>query len=179
MAKRLFVFFFFSSIVLSAFSQRTSVEEERTFSPKTASLLSTAFPGAGQVYNQKYWKAPLALGAVAAGIYFIVYNTNNFKIYKEAYIVSQLTPNVNIKNLPEGEGNIEFWLEEFRRRRDLSYVLTGVLYLINIVDASVDAHFKEFDVSEDLSLRIDPLLIPKNNSFAQHNAIGLSLTFNF
>ncbi|MBK9175948.1 MAG: hypothetical protein IPM46_06325 [Flavobacteriales bacterium] len=142
-------------------------------SPRKASILSAVLPGAGQVYNRKYWKVPIVLGGLGASVYFIRDNNQNYQRYKDAYIaLVDGDPNT----IDEFEGrfssqNVLNVADTYRRWRDLSYIACGLVYVLNIVDASVDAHFVRFDVSPELSLELSPSL-----STAAMGAPGLSLS---
>lgn len=163
----LLTLFLFSS--LSLFGQR----KERVFSPKTASLYSAVVPGAGQIYNRKYWKVPLVYAAVGTSIYFIDFNTRNFKSYKNALIARQDgdSTTVDLKYIGVSDDLVTQNMDYYRRLRDISYFALAASYILNIIDASVDAHLKEFDVSDDLNLSFAPIFIENNLS------PGLTLTY--
>ena len=141
-------------------------------SPTKASILSAVLPGAGQVYNKKYWKAPIVLVGLGTSIYFIRENNSQYQRYKDAYIA--LTDNdpstVDEFNGQFGSQTVLNVADTYRRWRDLSYIACGLVYVLNIVDASVDAHFVRFDVSSDLSLQVSPSL-----PLAAQGAPGFSL----
>jgi hypothetical protein len=126
-------------------------------SPNKAALYSAALPGLGQVYNKKYWKVPLlGVGAVVTG-YFINFNNRRYLLFRRSYFAEidddpeteNLVPRFNADGLQRN-------LEYFRRNRDLLFITGGIMYLINIVDAHVDAHLFSFDVTDDLALNIRP-----------------------
>lgn len=141
-------------------------------SPRTASILSAVLPGAGQVYNRKYWKVPIVLGGLGASVYFVRDNNQNYQRYKDAYIALVDGDPSTVSEFgsasPQSVLNVA---DTYRRWRDLSYIACGLVYVLNIVDASVDAHFVRFDVSPDLSLELSPSL-----STAAMGAPGLSLS---
>ncbi len=129
-------------------------------SPRKASILSAVLPGAGQVYNRKYWKVPIVIGGLGASYYFIRENNSQYQRYKDAYIA--LTDN-DPATVDEFGGrysaqNVLNVADTYRRWRDLSYIAIGMVYVLNIVDASVDAHFVRFDVGRDLSMELSPSL---------------------
>ena len=141
-------------------------------SAKKASILSAVAPGAGQIYNRKYWKAPVVWAGLGVSVYFITENTREYRRYKDAYIA--LTDN-DPTTIDEFEGQFSPTqvlnvTDTYRRWRDLSYIAIGAVYILNIVDASVDAHFVRFDVGRDLSLDIGPSL-----PLAAQQGIGLKL----
>jgi hypothetical protein len=129
-------------------------------SPTKAALLSTALPGLGQTYNKKFWKIPIVYAGFAGLGFWLGTNIKNYNIYNKAYeyrmdnnpaTIDQFIDQYNAEDLRT--------LKRFYRRNlDLSIVLIAVWYGLNIVDAAVDAHLFEFDVSDNLSLRIDPIM---------------------
>jgi hypothetical protein len=144
--------------------------------PKTATILSAVLPGAGQVYNEKIWKVPLLYGGIITNAYFVEFNNRRYQKFKEALeIVRDPTlgpnpfPNLNQDGIIR---NVDYW----RRNRDLGFLLFGAIYVLAIVDAQVDAHLSGFDVSDDLSLKLEPAY---ESLMAGRNAIGLSLKLNF
>src|SRR6476620_577953 len=126
-------------------------EEIDPLKPAKAAFYSTILPGLGQAYNKKYWKIPIVYGALGASLYF--YSTNNTKYhqYRDAY-----------KRRLAGYNDDEFqYLDNrrlidgqrfYQRNRDLSLLITAAFYILNIVDANVDAHLIQFNVSDKLSL---------------------------
>lgn len=142
-------------------------------SPRTASILSAVAPGAGQIYNRKYWKAPIAWAGLGACVYFIQENTREYRRYKDAYIaiVDGDPTTTDEFNGRFSSSQVLKVSDTYRRWRDLSYIAFGAVYLLNVVDASVDAHFVRFDVSRDLSAGLGPSL-----TTAAMGAPGISLT---
>lgn len=128
-------------------------------SPKKATTLSAILPGAGQIYNKKYWKVPVIYGAIGASLYFAFDQRNQFKDYKNAYLSRVDNDPNTIDNQYTGvysEQNLLSLIEFHRRNRDLLFVLAGLGYILNVVDAAVDAHLYYFDVSDDLSATLSP-----------------------
>ena len=133
--------------------------------PKIAATRSAILPGLGQIYNKKYWKLPIVYGAIGTSGYVFVYNLKNYKELKQAYVGKynarvfkdsteyfKIKPNL----LPLSEESIRFNRDEFRKNVDYSVLFFIILWGINVVDATVDAHLRTFDVSPDLSLQIKP-----------------------
>jgi len=142
--------------------------------PRKAAILSAILPGAGQVYNNKAWKVPIIYGGLATDIYFIGYNNRRYEVFKDALEdfdngdTSQF-PSLNREALVR---NVDYW----RRNRDLTFLLLGVIYALNIVDANVDAHLSGFEISDDLALDIEPHF----ESFsAKNNSLGVSFKLKF
>jgi hypothetical protein len=147
-------------------------KEQRVHSPKKATIYSAVFPGLGQIYNRKYWKVPLVYIGFASLIYSIDWNNDYYVLYRQAYIdISDNDPTSNsFKDLDiEGHWNfddqaqveqfktrLERAKESTRRYRDLCIIGTAAFYAINIIDASVDAHLFNFDISDDLTMNWMP-----------------------
>lgn len=149
---------------------------------KKATTLSTVLPGAGQLYNRSYWKVPIVVGAFATMAYVIDWNQRGYKRFKLAYDV--LTDG-NPETVDEFNGlypatYLRTLRNNYRRNRDLSIIITGGLYLLNIIDAHVDAHLKDFDVSDDLTMTLEPTLINYYTMRTRNvNGIGLSFKITF
>ena len=110
--------------------------------PWKAVLYSSLLPGAGQVYNKSYWKVPVIAGLGGYFIYGIVSNNNKYLDYKSEYQNSQTEQN------PAGNPQLQYLREFYRDERDNFIVYSLILYLINIIDAYVDAQLYDFDVSD-------------------------------
>ena len=126
--------------------------------PERATLLSAVMPGAGQIYNRKYWKAPIVWAGVGTSIWFIRDNNRQYQRYRTAYLALVDGDPTTVDEF-DGQFTPAQVLEvtdTYRRWRDLSYIAVGAVYLLNVVDATVDGHFVRFDVSPDLSLRMGP-----------------------
>ena len=144
----------------------------RTHSPKKASLFSAVFPGAGQIYNKKYWKLPIVYGGIGLSIYFIIENEKQYNLFRHEYLD-------RIKGY-ETRPELELYSNDqlltiqntYRRWRDMSYIATGLIYVLQIVDAAVDAHFFywEEEMNENVTLRI----APRPNAMTR--SIGLSFS---
>ena len=129
-------------------------------SSKRATLYSAIIPGAGQIYNRKYWKAPIVWGGLGVSYYFIQRNNKEYRRYKDAYIA---VVDGDPTTTDEFNGRISSAqlldvTDTYRKWRDMSYIAVGLVYILNIVDASVDANFVRFDVGRDLSLNAGPSL---------------------
>ena len=134
---------------------------------KKATTLSLICPGAGQIYNKSYWRAPIVVGGLASMIYVIDWNNRGFQRFKTAYSLrSDFEQNPD--KYPDGESKDEFrgrysasylknLRDSYRRNRDLSILLTAGVYIFQAVDAHVDAHLKDFDISDDLSVELHPM----------------------
>ncbi len=143
-------------------------------SVKKATLLSTAFPGLGQIYNRKIWKAPIVYAGIGTCIYFIHDNNRNYKYYRDALIAETDGNPATVNPTGATAAQIRPVMEQYRQWLDLSVVALAVVYALNIVDAHVDAHLFMFDVSEDISASLRPTAITTTRINP-----GFSLTINF
>ena len=145
-------------------------------SPTRATLLSATIPGLGQAYNKKYWKIPLVWLGLGAFGYFIIWNNDQYQYYRRnlIYEIEQDPDYPNETNL--NEATLKSARDQYRRNRD-QLALYGILfYLVQIVDAHVDAHLIEFDVNQDLSVRVEPSYTPFKTGGSQ---IGMSIKIKF
>lgn len=135
-------------------------------SPRKATIYSAILPGLGQAYNRKYWKIPVIYGLGGLLTYFVVDNNKQYVIYKNAFKdrldgdPSTVDPYVNIYS----DDDLRVLKNYYRRNRDLAYIGMGVTYILNIIDAAVDAHLFYFDVSDDLTLKAEPAVAPIHNT---------------
>lgn len=149
-------------------------------SPKKASILSALLPGAGQVYNKKYWKVPLVYGAIGTSLYFAFDQKRQFDEFKEAYLFrvdDDATTNDDKYTGIYTDQNLLTLIEDRRRNRDLLFVLAGFSYMLNIVDAAVDAHLYYFDVNDDLEASFRPKVL--YDPFNQQYTTGIQLNIKF
>jgi len=152
-----------------------------THSPRKASLYSMVLPGLGQVYNRQYWKVPVLYAGIATLTYFLVFNTDRYHNYRNEYVarLNNDSSSYNNSYALYSDNTILQLKNYYQRNLEFTYILTGLVYLLNIIDASVYAHLFTFDVGNDLSLRIDPLI---NNNFLRFGSpptAGFQLTLRF
>lgn len=146
--------------------------------PTKAGLYSAVLPGLGQFYNKKYWKIPIVWGAVGAGVGIAIWNQNQYKKYREYYIARlNGTPNEFIDQRPYLDkialGNAQ---DRSKRQRDYAIAISGLIYILNIVDAVVDAHL--YEGRKDPDLTFAPAVI--YDDFGNNPPkTGLSLSFKF
>jgi hypothetical protein len=166
---------------------RTSEEIEQfqsmdsTHSPRLAALYSAVVPGLGQFYNKKYWKIPIiyTLGVFAA--FQIKSNHQNYLQFRRVnFILNDANPNndVSVEDFTARISgvNLERRIENFRRDKEYWIILAGVFYILNIVDATVDAHLREFEINKSLSIGMQPSIQPSLGNGIQ---TGLSLSLKF
>jgi hypothetical protein len=163
----------------AATAQMHSTEDSlaQIHSPKKASIYSAILPGLGQAYNKKYWKIPVIYAGFAGLGYFVVTNNDQYKTYKEAYlhrVDGDSTTTDEFTDVYTDQDLIT--LKDFyRRNRDLAIIGMTVLYVLNILDASVDAHMFTFNVNDNLSMKLTPGM---QLTGREMNA-GLSLSLHF
>lgn len=163
---------------------------------KRAMWLALVLPGAGQIYNRKYWKLPIIYGGFVGCAYAMSWNNQMYHDYSQAYLdIMDDDPNTQSYNqfLHLGAqidaSNIERYKEIFRKRkdryrrwRDMSmFVMIGV-YAFSVIDAYVDASLSEFDISDDLSLRVEPTVINNNQRTRnplRSSTLGLQCSLTF
>lgn len=153
--------------------------------------LAMVFPGAGQIYNRKYWKLPIVYGGFVGCAYALNWNNKMYKDYSQAYLDIMdddpntksyedfLPPSYNISGQEERFKEIfRKRKDAYRRQRDLSIFCFVGVYLLSVIDAYVDAELSDFDISNDLSLRIEPTTFNdgKSNNF---NSVGLQCSLKF
>ena len=157
---------------------------------KKATTLSVICPGAGQIYNESYWKVPIVVGGMASMAYVFDWNTRGFKRFKTAYDL-RADFEAHPENYPDGVSKDEFrgrysatflknLRDSYRRNRDLSIILTLAVYAFQAVDAHVDAHLKDFDVSDDLTVQLEPMFDYQYSYISGGNPVfgfNLNLTF--
>jgi hypothetical protein len=158
----------------------TMIEVKDPERPNRVVLHAAILPGMGQIANKKYWKLPILYGGAGTILFYIDYNNKKYQQFRNAYLEQKslpeslwkdpLTINVSADNLNRG---IDF----YRRNRDLLMILLAGVYFIQIVDAYVDAQLMDFDISEDLTFRIQPGLMP--DGYTSSINYGLKFVFIF
>ena len=128
-----------------------NVEIRKEYDPKRASTLSAIFPGLGQIYNDSWWKAPIIYVGMGTAIYFVDFNNKKrkeFTVLVEDLLEQQRNgQSINANELRVYRRNADYW----RKNRDLVFLTTLAIYGLNIIEASIDAHLKGFNVSDDLA----------------------------
>ena len=186
------------SIVVNTASQEVKSLKEMSRwqpDPKRALWLALVIPGGGQIYNRKYWKLPIVYGGFIGCLYAMNWNNTMYKDYSQAYIdLVDKDPNTRSYNLflhlgtQIDDSNKKYYEDIFRKRkdrfrrwRDLSFfVLLGV-YALSVIDAYVDAELSNFDISKDLSLKVEPTILNNRSSSnpLDSSSLGLQCSLNF
>ena len=163
--------------------------------PKRALWLALVIPGGGQIYNRKYWKLPLVYGGFVGCLYAMSWNNSQYKDYSQAFLdLSDKDPTTASYNkflhlrVEITDDNKDRYLDIFKKRRDkyrrwrdLSFFVLCGVYALSVIDAYVDAELSVFDISKDLSLKVEPTIInthTSNNPF-DSSSIGLQCSVNF
>jgi len=167
------------------FEEVEKKKEINPLGPSKAAFYSAILPGLGQIYNKRYWKAPIVWGALGTGIYVYSYNNTEYRRARNAFKrrLAGFTddefydingdgngPDVSSDALQEAQENTQ-------RDRDLALVITIALYALNIIDANVDAHLKQYNVSDDLAVDFNPYL--DINPFTNQPNYGMAMVIKF
>jgi len=142
--------------------------------------MSAALPGLGQYYNKKYWKIPIVYTGFSTLAYFSIINKQEYVKYRDAYSL-KLELNGTVANIPLIDNYTKEQLlsmrEYYQSNLELNYILFGAFYLLQIIDAAVDAHLYQYDINDNLSFGIDPIIYQNNSSFQVSPAFKLRYTF--
>ena len=179
-------------------------EDKKPHSPKKATIMAMILPGSAQVYNGQWWKVPILYGGIGATVYGLSWNMKYFKKYRNAFV--DYTDYLNaLEKDPETlypanaswdklmrpgstaeafnssqrkrlQEQLKTKKDNYKRNRDLLYIVSGGIYLIQIIDATVFAHFYDFEVNDDISFNVRP---STGFSPVSGGTVGLTLTFNF
>ena len=164
-------------------------KDKKLSRPAKAAIMSACLPGLGQIYNRKWWKVPIVYAGLGGIGYFSYRNFSEYRSYLHAY-------EYKTGDLPEGvtltdyetqlankyaEGQLQTYKESYRRNFELFTILTVAWYGLNIIDAVVDGHLYTYDISDDLSINVDPYLRPVETPvpMPQYAQVGLSFQLNF
>jgi hypothetical protein len=165
-------------------------KDKKLSRPAKAAIMSACLPGLGQIYNRKWWKVPIVYAGLGGIGYFSYRNFSEYRSYLHAY-------EYKTGDLPEGvtltdyetqlankyaEGQLQTYKESYRRNFELFTILTVAWYGLNIIDAVVDGHLYTYDISDDLSLSVDPYVRQQMETpinIPQYAQVGLSFQLNF
>ena len=159
------------TLIFCLHSCNVLAQEEQIKSPKKAAIYSAIIPGSGQIYTKKYWKVPIIYAGLITSAYYINESNINFKIYKNSYL-QRISGNSEDEFLGQySDSDLKTLTDHYKRNREISVLCFIGTYILNIIDASVNAHLFYYDISDDLSLKIEPII------FFNENASGLSFSF--
>ena len=163
---------------------KTSQGVYNPLSPSKAAFYSAIFPGMGQIYNKKYWKAPIVWGALAIPTYYYQINNSEYKRFRTAFKLRKaglqdeftITNNDGTTSVTVSEETLETAQKQLRQNRDLSLLSGIIIYVLQVVEASVNAHLIQFNTDDNLSLKptliMDPIRI-------QTPSVGLNIKYTF
>jgi hypothetical protein len=157
------------------------IDEDMLNRPKKAAFLSAVLPGLGQAYNNRYWKIPIIYGTFGTIGYYIGWNNNKYQQYRNAYLKKKSYPSEEWDDplvINVSEDNLQRNLDYFRRNRDFLMIILVGVYVIQVLDANIDAHLMDFDISEDLTLKIEPSIETPTLWTTQQYGLKLALKFN-
>ena len=144
-----------------------------TKSPKKASIYSALIPGAGQFYTKKYWKIPVIYAGLITSANYIKSNQDQYLLYKKTYIKRINGTNSDEFSNIYNDNELINLVEHHKRNRDIFILLFSLTYILNIVDASANAHLFNYNISEDIGFQLKPLYHTNNNT----TSIVLSIKF--
>lgn len=156
--------------------------EVNPLAPSKAAFYSAILPGLGQVYNKRYWKVPIVYAALGTGVYLYTYNDDQYNRFRDAFkrrragFTDDEFYDLNDSGIVPGSPDfsdqaLQDAQERFQRDRDLSLLVTIALYVLNIIDANVDAHLQQFNVNEDLAIDMHP--------YTEFNEVAAAPAFGF
>ncbi|MFI5203987.1 MAG: DUF5683 domain-containing protein [Flavobacteriales bacterium] len=176
---RILLIFLFTFLTLSAYTQSPPADTvvaipkktKHAHSPTRAGIYSAVLPGLGQIYNRKWWKTPIVYAAIGTSAGFVVYNQRKYRMFKTAYINHFNDPLLQDDFSKYSLGQLFEIQDTYHEWRDISIMFLAGAYVLNIIDAVVDAHFFRFDVDDKLSFHFQPRLGNYASTF------GFSLRF--
>ena len=161
---------------------------QRKHDPKKATWLAL-IPGAGQAYNRKYWKMPIVYAGFAATGYFAITNGNDYRLYRDAYdFKTGIKTDVSEKAKTEAgkytNENLITLRDYYRRNMELSWIIMAAWYVVQIIDASVDAYFFYYEIDDNLTMKVEPKWEPSFSEYAYGcgngaGTAGISVKLNF
>ena len=160
-----------------------SYKSDKEPNPGRATLYSALLPGLGQVYNGEYFKVPIYWGCLLGATHFLVNNNTNYKRFKRIHNEATTDPSYTGSI---GSETAKWYRDQYRRYRDYSIVATALFYLLQVIDANVFAYMHDFEISDDISMNLEPALIAPDNVYAMQttnqmsqNAVGMRLGIRF
>lgn len=161
-----------------------SYDSETSPHPGRATLYSALLPGLGQIYNGELYKVPIYWGGMLLAVNFLTTNHTNYIRFKNIH--NEATTSSNYQGPINGE-TAKWYRDVYRRYRDYSIVATALVYFLQVIDANVFAYMHDFEVTDDISMQLEPTIISPDNAYALHNvgmnqggnALGMKVGFRF
>lgn len=177
----LFIFLFHKQFMTAQVDTVKTEKKNKAIYKKAriATVMSAVLPGAGQVYNKKYWKVPIIYAGLGGFGYLFAVNQEKFAYYSK-HLKAEYDDDASTVNTSGYSGTqLQTLKNDYRKTRDLGIIGCAIIYALNIIDANVDAHLRTFDVSDDLSLKLSPYsnFNSYNNTIYGQYGIALQLKF--
>lgn len=163
-------------------------ESEQEPLPGRATLYSALLPGLGQIYNGELFKVPIYWGGMMTAVHFLMNNNTNYKRFKRIHNQATSTDPEVSGQVPISAETAKWYRDVYRRYRDYSIVATALVYLLQVIDANVFAYMHDFEVSDDITMNVEPAVISPYNDYAFHaspstvngqNALGMRIGIRF
>lgn len=171
-----------TAFYLASVSDAVLVYNRGKHSPATASILSTLVPGMGQAYNGAYWKIPVIYGGLSTFYFMIDWNNRGYKRFKTALfnLIDDDPDTQDEFNGTRTKEELRYYMDSYRRNRDLSALGFAVVYVLNIIDANVDGYLYDWNVDDNLTFRVEPAVFnPSQNLTYSTPAFGVSCRVTF
>lgn len=144
--------------ILDAYTDASGKFTHSLHPPAKAALYSALLPGAGQLYNKKYWKLPILYAGLGTAIFFVKFNSDSTNLYGDAYTLRTNGETTADRFSAYSDADLIDFRDFYKSQLDFSFIAVGIIYVLSIIDAIVDAHLYDFDISDDLSLSVWPEL---------------------
>ena len=143
-----------------------------------STLYSLLLPGLGQLYNGEFWKVPIYWGLMAGSLHFAVDNNTQYLRWKNAYNKAT-SDDPDVEKPPQSAENCKYYRDAYRRMRDYSILAVAVSYLLQVIDANVFAYMQDFEVNDEISMKVSPSVIPMGDYALTPPAVGMSIGLKF
>jgi hypothetical protein len=160
---------------LRILNESTDTVKIKRLDPRKALFYSAVFPGLGQMYNNKYWKLPFVYGGFAVTVTVVSFYQKNYVKFRDELYILLADPN-GVSPSGRSESNLRYIVDKARRQRDYYIIMTGFWYLLQIVDAHVDAHLQEFKVNKKMDISLRPS-VDQNMMIGRTTGFTLTLKF--
>ncbi len=171
------------AIYVASVVDAVSVYNKGNHSPVAATIFSTLVPGLGQVYNKKYWKVPVIYGGISTFYFIADWNQRGYKRFKTALKCKLDSDDSTVDEFGgvRSETELRYYMDSYRRNRDLAILGLTAVYVLNILDANVDAHLYDWNVDDDLNLKVEPAVVNSEAALTGTSApvFGLSCKLTF